>query len=123
MKITMMANMDMVLLARWMHFKTVHVNTSWMTTADETGAGNNHAFIILPKYDQHIIRFMIMPSIMTVRYYSNDSILNATGNGYIKESDYVKLLENHGFQVTIYKVNLKSYLFFFGRLTVQKQSR
>ena len=46
MKITMMANMDMVLLARWMHFKTVHVNTSWMTTADETGAGNNHAFIM-----------------------------------------------------------------------------
>jgi len=42
---------------KWMHFKTVHVNTSWMTTADETG------------------------------------------NGYIKESDYVKLLENHGFQV------------------------
>jgi len=42
---------------KWMHFKTTHVNTSWMTTADETG------------------------------------------NGYIKESDYVQLLENHGFQV------------------------
>ena len=23
----------------------------------------------------------------------------ATGNGYIKESDYVQLLENHGFKV------------------------
>jgi len=42
---------------KWMHFKTTHVNTSWMTTADETG------------------------------------------NGYIKESDYVQLLESHGFQV------------------------
>ena len=27
----------MMSVIRWMHFKTVHVNTGWMTTADETG--------------------------------------------------------------------------------------
>ena len=27
----------MMCVVRWMHFKTVHVNTGWMTTADETG--------------------------------------------------------------------------------------
>ena len=29
--------MKFMISARWMHFKTVHVNTGWMTTADETG--------------------------------------------------------------------------------------
>jgi len=42
---------------KWMHFKTVHVNTSWMTTADETG-GNDynctlHLTVILPYHDHH----------------------------------------------------------------------
>ena len=32
---------------------------------------------------------------------NDGTVLNATGNGYIKESDYVQLLENHGFQVMI----------------------
>ena len=40
-----------------MHFKTIHVNNSWMSTAD------SHGF------------------------------------GYIKEEDYVKLMEAHGFRV------------------------
>ena len=29
--------MKFMMSVRWMHFKTVHVNTGWMTTADETG--------------------------------------------------------------------------------------
>ena len=31
----------------------------------------------------------------------DDNNFGVTGNGYIKESDYVKLLDNHGFKVMI----------------------
>jgi len=48
---------DMLKPTSWMHFKTVHVNNSWMSTVDSHGYGN------------------------------------------IEESDYIKLLETHGFRV------------------------
>jgi len=56
---------------KWMHFKTVHVNTGWMTTADET----------------------------VVKEARGENNFGGAGNGYIEESDYVKLLDNHGFKV------------------------
>ena len=39
----------------------------------------------------------------------DDNNFGVTGNGYIKESDYVKLLDNHGFKVMILMYLYYSY--------------
>ena len=55
----------------------------------------------------HII---VLPS-----YYTNGDndgtvlTMSATGNGYIKESDYVQLLENHGFKGQDPKLTLGNF--------------
>ena len=56
---------------RWMHFKTVHVNTSWMTTADETG-DNDYKCILQWTIFGAILLFyhrIILMVITTVQYW------------------------------------------------------
>ena len=89
---------------------------------------------MLSSFDHNIVISPCDDYVSNNDKYSIDSILNATGNGYIKESDYVQLLENHGFKVIndamltlgnccfIYLFQKLSFLF-LARLTVPRQSR